>query len=125
MKRVLPCLTLALTLVVISIPPAFADNSQSYKQSEGNNSSLTTQQQQQIKSIRRSAMAQVMDVLTPAQQSQVQSQFIDQQRDKSSLRQIMGTLNLTNDQKSEIMSIMKASRAQIQSIKNSSQYNNR
>lgn len=110
--------------VVVSTPEA--DTSTPEIESEKSDRGLPSEQKKEIRKIHRSALAQVNEILTPAQQTQLQTQLEEKKsrkdkKQKLSLQDELSSLNLTAEQKSKITEILKSAKAQIKAVKNSAQ----
>ncbi|MFH7028305.1 MAG: Spy/CpxP family protein refolding chaperone [Heteroscytonema crispum UTEX LB 1556] len=92
--------------------PLPGEASQPFKKIEGLN--LTQEQKDKMKEIRENTRAQIQGILTAEQQQQFQTAAQSGQRQRP--RQVFASLNLTEQQKTQIRQIMQTSKQQMQAV---------
>jgi Spy/CpxP family protein refolding chaperone len=112
---------IALTFTFASVPATFAQSSspvptQQAAPNSAPESTLTSEQQSQIKQIKRSAFKQIQAVLTSQQIEQIKAAKARGEDRK----QIMSSLKLTPDQQTRIQNIRKNTKQQISAIQRAS-----
>jgi periplasmic protein CpxP/Spy len=121
--KVIPILAGAIALTFAATPlmvnaepnpnaPLPGEGSQPFKKIEGLN--LTQDQKDKIKEIRENTRTQIQGILTTEQQEQFKTAMQSGQRQRP--RQVFATLNLTEQQKTQIRQIMQTSKQQMQAV---------